>query len=171
MKIMPNGVIYWKTSSQLDNRGEFRKILNKSQVDLFPNFKICDYFISNSEINVIRGMHLQVGDFASNRIIFVQMGKILDVLVDLNLYTKSHLILSEALGPLEDFDAVYVPAGIAHGYEALEKSSVIYLTDKPYSPQHDKGFKYNSFDFDWHNKTPIVSARDLSLPSIFEFQF
>ena len=168
---MPNGVVYWKTSSQSDNRGEFKKILGKAQVELFPNFKICDYFVSYSLSNVIRGMHLQVGEFASNRIIYVHSGKILDVLVDLNHSETSLITVSEVLGPFEVFDALYVPSGIAHGYEALEKSSVIYLADKAYSPQHDKGFNYKSFNFDWQSKNPISSERDLNLPSLSEFQF
>jgi dTDP-4-dehydrorhamnose 3,5-epimerase/CDP-3, 6-dideoxy-D-glycero-D-glycero-4-hexulose-5-epimerase len=171
MKILPNGVVYWKTSSQLDNRGDFKKILSKSQIELFPNFKISDYFVSNSSINVIRGMHLQVGEFASNRIIYVQSGKILDVLVDLNNSATPPAIVSEVLGPLESFDALYVPAGVAHGYEALDESSVIYLSDKDYSPLHDKGFSYKSFDFNWHSNNPILSERDSNLPNFSEFKF
>jgi dTDP-4-dehydrorhamnose 3,5-epimerase-like enzyme len=169
MKIMPNGVVYWKTANNLDSRGEFKKIINKSQLDIISNFETRDFFTSNSVENVIRGMHLQVGSFASNRIIYVQEGKILDVLVDIRTRPKEPIISSEVLGPLENFDALYVPHGIAHGFEALKKSSVIYLADKEYSPQHDKGFSYNSFGFEWQNKNPILSDRDLNLPILPEF--
>lgn len=171
MKKLTNGVVYWKTSTEIDNRGEFKKIINKTQLQIFPNFQTCDYFVSNSDINVIRGMHLQVGEFASNRIIYVLKGRILDVLVDLNHPTGNPSFTSEILGPLESFDALYVPSGIAHGYEVLEKSSVIYIADKPYSSHHDKGFSYNSFNFEWQNQSPILSQRDLSLPRFSEFQF
>ena len=171
MKILPNGVVYWKTSTQRDNRGEFKKIINMPQLQIIPKFEIKDYFVSNSEINVVRGMHLQVGEFASNRIIYVQKGKILDVLVDLKATENSPNFASEVLGPLESFDALYVPAGVAHGYEALDESSVIYLSDKAYSPLHDKGFNYKSFDFNWHSNNPILSERDLNLPSFSEFKF
>ena len=132
MKIMPNGVIYWNTSTTLDNRGEFKKIINKVHLEQFPDFVVRDYFLCNSVTGVIRGMHLQVGEFASNRIIYVTHGKILDVLADLNQQAKQPNVTSETLGSSESFDAIYVPSGIAHGYEVLENYSVISLADKVY---------------------------------------
>jgi dTDP-4-dehydrorhamnose 3,5-epimerase-like enzyme len=115
-------------------------------------------------------MHLQVNEFASNRIIYVQEGRILDVLVDMKIYSKNPTIISEYLGPDEEYDAIYVPSGIAHGYEVMKQASVMYLADKEHSPFHDQGFRYNSIDFNWHTKTPILSQRDLELPDFIDFQ-
>jgi dTDP-4-dehydrorhamnose 3,5-epimerase len=170
MRIESNGVIYWKTLNQNDTRGVFKKVIADSQRQLLPIFHVHDFFLSNSQINVIRGMHLQVNAFASNRIIYVQEGRILDVLVDLNIRSKKPMIISEYLGPDEEYDAVFVPSGVAHGYEVLKQTSVMYLADKEYSPSHDKGFRYNSIDFDWHTKSPIISERDSNLPEFMDFQ-
>jgi dTDP-4-dehydrorhamnose 3,5-epimerase len=170
MRIESNGVIYWKTLKQLDIRGDFKKIVTDSQRRVLPTFHVNDFFLTNSQTNVIRGMHLQVNEFASNRIIYVQEGKILDVLVDLKIQSKNPRIISEYLGPDEEYDAIYVPSGVAHGYEVIKQTSVMYLADKEYSPSHDKGFRYNSIDFDWNTKTPILSQRDLNLPDFVDFQ-
>jgi dTDP-4-dehydrorhamnose 3,5-epimerase-like enzyme len=170
MRIESNGVIYWKTLKQIDVRGEFKKIMADAQLGAFPAFHVHDFFLSNSQVNVIRGMHLQVNAFSSNRIIYVQEGKILDVLVDLKTQPKKPTIFSEYLGPEEEYDAIYVPSGIAHGYEVIKQTSVVYLADKEYSPFHDKGFRYNSIDFNWHTKKPILSERDLKLPEFKDFQ-
>lgn len=170
MRIEPNGVVYWKTFKQIDARGEFKKIIADSQRRLLPVFHVQDFFLSNSQTNVIRGIHLQVNEFASNRIIYVQEGRIMDVLVDLNIKVKKPMIISEYLGPDEEYDAIYVPSGVAHGYEVIKQTSVMYLADKEYSPSHDKGFRYNSIDFDWHTKSPIISERDLNLPEFLDFE-
>jgi dTDP-4-dehydrorhamnose 3,5-epimerase len=170
MRIESNGVVYWKTLKQIDVRGDFKKIIADPQRRVLPSFHVNDFFLSNSQTNVIRGMHLQVNEFASNRIIYVQEGRILDVLVDLKIQGKNPAIISEYLGPDEEYDAIYVPSGIAHGYEALKQTSVMYLADKEYSPSHDKGFRYNSIDFNWHTKSPILSPRDLELPDFMDFQ-
>jgi dTDP-4-dehydrorhamnose 3,5-epimerase len=170
MRIESNGVIYWKTLKQIDARGDFKKVITDSQRQALPVFHVNDFFLSNSQVNVIRGMHLQVNEFASNRIIYVQEGRILDVLVDLNIRNEKSMIFSEYLGPDEEYDAVFVPSGVAHGYEVLKQTSVMYLADKEYSPSHDKGFRYNSIDFDWHTKSPIISERDSNLPQFMDFQ-
>lgn len=169
MRIESNGVIYWKTLKQIDIRGEFKKIIGDSQRQVLPTFHVHDFFLSNSEVNVIRGMHLQVNEFASNRIIYVQKGRILDVLVDVNAQIKKPTIISEYLGPDEKYDAIYVPSGVAHGYEVIKQTSVMYLADKEYSPSHDKGFRYDSIGFNWHTNNPILSDRDLNLPNLVDF--
>lgn len=170
MIIESNGVRYWKSSKHIDQRGDFSKIFSYSLVKNVSKFEVLDCFISNSNKNVIRGMHLQIGEFASNRIIHVLKGKILDVLVDLRHLDASPLVTSRYLGPEEDFDAFFVPAGIAHGYEVLENSTVIYLSDKEYSKSHDKGINYNSINFNWLCNNPIVSDRDLNLPDFANFK-
>ena len=170
MRIESNGVVYWKTLKQIDARGEFKKVIDDSQRQALPVFHVRDFFLSNSQVNVIRGMHLQVNEFVSNRIIYVQEGRILDVLIDVNSQTKKPKIVSEYLGPDEEYDAIYVPSGVAHGYEVIKQTSVMYLADKEYSPSHDKGFRYDSIDFNWQTKTPIMSKRDLSLPDFIDFQ-
>ncbi|CAB4572753.1 unannotated protein [freshwater metagenome] len=170
MRIESNGVFYWKTLAENDTRGNFTKIISDSQVEVLPEFNVLDFFSSISRANVIRGMHLQIGEFASNRIIYVQTGKIIDVLLDLNGNSKNPIILSEILGPNEEFDSIYVPAGIAHGFKAIQQSSVTYLADKKYSTAHDKGIKFDSFGFNWNCEKPIISIRDINLPKLVDFR-
>jgi dTDP-4-dehydrorhamnose 3,5-epimerase len=163
-------VIYWKSKKSFDLRGFFSKIATENSViaNTNFNFELKDFFITSSEANVIRGMHLQTKNFASNRIIHVISGEINDVLVDLKTNNRFNLI-NEKLGPDSDFDTVFVPAGIAHGYESLSDSEIIYLSDAPYSKNYDTGFNPLSIDFNWLTKSPIISERDRELPSFKDF--
>lgn len=163
-------VVYWKSKKSFDSRGIFSKIANENSViaDSHFSFEIKDMFLTTSRANVIRGMHLQTSNFASNRIIHVTSGEIDDVLVDLRLNDKINQF-TEKLGPDLNFDTVFVPAGIAHGYESLKDSEIIYLSDAPYSKTHDIGFNPLSFDYKWFTKSPIISDRDRDLPSFEDF--
>ena len=163
-------VVYWKSKKSFDSRGIFSKIANEDSViaNIGFSFQIKDMFLTSSRINVIRGMHLQTNNFASNRIIHVISGEINDVLVDLRL-SKTLNQFSEKLGPDSNFDTVFVPAGIAHGYESLSDSKIIYLSDAPYSKTYDIGFNPLSFNYKWFTKNPIISDRDRDLPSFKVF--
>lgn len=169
---MVTGIFYWKASKIIDNRGSFTKVLTSEALIKIGNFKVEDYFITKSAATVIRGMHLQVDEYGSNRIIFVNEGKVEDVLIDLrDLEDKNSPQRKNArhLGPEEEFDCVFVPAGVAHGFATIREAEIIYLSDKTYSAQHDKGFNPLSFSHIWEIANPILSERDGHLPSLKDF--
>ena len=65
---------------------------------------------------------------------------------------------------------LYVPKGLAHGFcVTSEKATLVYKVSSVYSPQHDTGILWNSANIDWPTNTPLLSDRDLSLPSLAEF--
>jgi dTDP-4-dehydrorhamnose 3,5-epimerase len=164
-------VYYWKSKSIEDSRGIFSKIAVPNAAKYIDNFVLQDLFLTKSRKNVIRGMHLQVKEFSSNRIIHVSKGKINDLLLDLRGVKSREEItrFNEQIGPECEFDSIYVPAGVAHGFETLEEAEIIYLSDKVYSFTHDTGINPLSINFTWINSEPIISERDLNLPTLEEF--
>ena len=65
--------------------------------------------------------------------------------------------------------SVYVPAGVAHGFQALEESQTLYISSKIYNPNLDTGVDALSLELDWPIKEVTRSARDQVLPSIQEW--
>jgi dTDP-4-dehydrorhamnose 3,5-epimerase len=171
---MIQDVFYWKTVKIQDNRGLFTKIFTTEILPKIKNFSVQDYFLTNSKTAVIRGMHLQVNEHANNRVIFVNHGKVEDVLIDVRNW-KNEVTLphknSIYLGPEEEFDCVFVPAGVAHGFATIKDAEVVYLSDRNYSVAHDRGFNPLSFSHAWEVDKPVLSKRDKNLPSLKDFTF
>ena len=83
----------------------------------------------------VRGLHFQRGPFAQAKLVRALKGRIFDVAVDIRPLSSSFgrwvgIELSAERG-----DALFIPAGFAHGFCTLEANSEIaYLVDTPYSP-------------------------------------
>lgn len=108
--------------------------------------------------NVVRGMHLQKGEHAQSKLLFVISGEILDAVQ--NPVTREVLTYPMASG-----DGLFVPAGWLHGYAALKASKVLYLVDNEYSPGAEAGAHPLKQGIEWRVKSPILSAKDASLPA------
>jgi dTDP-4-dehydrorhamnose 3,5-epimerase len=64
-----------------------------------------------------------------------------------------------------------MPPGVAHGFYVREAPVVmIYHVTTEYVPGLDSGIAWNSFGAPWPDASPIVSARDASLPPLGDFK-
>jgi len=156
-----------------DNRGSFLKVFNQTFFEengLATDFK--ESYFSVSGKNVIRGMHFQTKPFEHTKLVYLNHGKILDIVLDIrkksNTFGKylSIEIISEK--PI----LVYIPIGCAHGFLSLEDNTMVtYLQTTVYNKDCDKGIKFNSFGMDWGIENPILSARDLDFPDLANSNF
>jgi dTDP-4-dehydrorhamnose 3,5-epimerase len=148
-----------------DDRGFFvERYAEKkfASIGLPTNF-VQDNF-SHSKAGVIRGLHFQRSPDQA-KLVGCTRGKILDVAVDIRKDSKTFgkyfaVQLSGTNGQM-----LYVPAGFAHGFSALEESDVLYKVDGLYNKEGEGGIIYNDADINinWGVKTPIVSGKDLQL--------
>jgi len=157
-----------------DIRGSFIKIHNRDyfmENGLETNFKESYYSISHK--NVIRGMHFQIPPAEHTKLVFVNHGAIIDVVLDIrrnsNTYGKFFSCKMS-----KNTTLLYIPIGCAHGFLSLEDNSIVsYFQTSVYNRECDKGIRYDSFGMDWGIVNPIVSERDLILPYfldvIYEF--
>ncbi|MBP8708009.1 MAG: dTDP-4-dehydrorhamnose 3,5-epimerase family protein [Caldisericia bacterium] len=140
----------------------YEKNLNSEMKELWFTF---------SKRDVIRGMHLQIGEFACEKIVSVIKGKLQDVIIDLRKDSKTFRQVFELVIEEQDNKAIYIPKGCAHGFKSLEDETIIcYLTTKVYDSKHDSGIRYDSFGYDWQLKNPIVSDKDKKLIVFDEFK-
>ena len=104
----------------------------------------------------------------SRKTVFVTSGRVFDVVLDLRK-------ASTAFGTWKAFElcpgmALEVPTGCAHGFQALEDSSMVYLCDEVYNPDSDGGVHYQSAGIPWPAPVTHVVARDDLLPALADFE-
>ena len=67
---------------------------------------------------------------------------------------------------LTDDRAVYIPPGVAHGFQALTDATLTYLVDRTYDPDVEHGVAWDDPDIGvpWPLKDALLSDRDRSNP-------
>lgn len=117
----------------------------------------------------VRGMHFQYPPHAETKIVRCLRGVVFDVAVDLRpnspTYLKWH---GEVLSP-DNMEAMYIPEGFAHGFQALEPDSeLLYLHTSSYAPHSEAGVRHDdpAISIEWPLKARDLSNRDKKHPPI-----
>ena len=117
----------------------------------------------NQRKGTLRGIHYQVAPFEEVKVVRCIRGAIYDVIIDLRPSSstfKKHFAveLDERNG-----NALYVPAGFAHGFQTLaENSEVFYQMSQYYSESHARGVRWNdpAFAIPWPEDARTILERD-----------
>jgi dTDP-4-dehydrorhamnose 3,5-epimerase len=163
------GVVLVRPDVHADGRGFFLESFIR---DRYAAHGIgADFMQDNHSLSVkkgvVRGLHFQIQPSAQNKLIRVTRGAVYDVVVDIRRSSPTFgkwLSFDLSAG---NFLQLYVPAGCAHGFCTLdENTEVQYKIDKPYSPAHERGIRWNDPDLAvaWPVKEPLLSAKDSGLP-------
>lgn len=152
-----------------DERGFLKKtIFGDGLLELMN--EINEVICSTSSKNVIRGIHFQEPPFGVSKFIKCISGEIIDVFIDLRSESKSFGKVGSMNLKQQDNYSLFIPEGFGHGYLALEdKSTVVYLQSKEFSPEHDSTINPFSIDFDWPVEKSIISEKDRSGINFSEF--
>ena len=154
-----------------DERGIFYESYNQKR---FAENGISEDFVQDnyswSKKGVIRGLHFQYAPNAQGKLVRCMTGKVIDVVVDIRKDSPTYgqhekFILDSAVGNM-----LYVPAGFAHGFVALEETIFVYKCTEYWHKASESGIIYNDADLNinWEEKNPIVSSKDLVLPKFVE---
>ena len=103
---------------------------------------------SKSSKGVLRGLHLQTGEFAQAKLVRVVTGRVLDVAVDVRegsaTYGKHVAVELSA----ENHRQLYIPRGFAHGFLVLSDECIFqYKVDNVYCKESEGGFVYHFIHF------------------------
>jgi dTDP-4-dehydrorhamnose 3,5-epimerase len=156
-----------------DHRGYF---IERFHTDKFKQLGLPHYFfqdnLSRSQPNVLRGLHYQINPY-QGKLVGAIRGRIWDVAVDLRKNSSTFgqhfsIELSDTNGKL-----LWIPGGFAHGFYVLgdEPADVLYKVDCAYDPKKEGGIRWDDPDLNisWPGKNPILSGKDIQLPSLHEF--
>ncbi len=147
-----------------DSRGYFFEGYNRNALkDLGLDINIAQTNISQSEANVVRGLHFQKPPMAQGKLIRVLKGAVLDVVVDIRRNSATygkHLAveLSE-----KNHKALWVPVGFAHGFKTLEDDTLFYYDcSEVYDKPSEGTILWNdpTLNIHWDIENPILSPKD-----------
>jgi dTDP-4-dehydrorhamnose 3,5-epimerase len=157
-----SGVMIAHLNSLEDSRGRFRETFRK---EWFPqrSWDIVQTNRSDSQPNVLRGLHYhhrQVDYW------YVVNGKIRAGLADLRPDSPTYHATQTVEMSAENNLGLFIPIGVAHGFVALEPSTLIYLVDNYYDGDDEFGVAWNDPDLNinWGVSNPILSPRDQNNP-------
>ncbi len=149
----------------VDNRGCFFESYNEN---VFRNKGIDIRWVQDnqsvSNYGVIRGLHYQLPPYAQSKLVRVNRGKILDVVVDLRKGSPTFGKTFSKILSAKNRRAIFVPKGFAHGFSVLSKSAdVIFKCDTFYNKESEAGIIYNDaeLNIEWRNpaESIVISKR------------
>jgi dTDP-4-dehydrorhamnose 3,5-epimerase len=123
----------------------------------------------NALAATLRGLHYQSGNDAECKLVRCTAGAVFDVLVDLRPDSPSFRRWHGAELSAERRNAVYVPRGVAHGFQTLvDAAELFYMIDRPFVPGSARGVRWDdsAFTIDWPDppRPRTISERDRSYP-------
>jgi dTDP-4-dehydrorhamnose 3,5-epimerase len=129
----------------LDDRGFFSRTFDAEiarQHGIDPETFVQDS-LSRSAQGVILGLHLHSGS-GEAKIVRCWYGEIFDVVVDLRPGSPTFLQMETFRLRGDTCQSVYVPAGCAHGFQALtDPADVAHRIDRPHDPSEDVAIAFD----------------------------
>jgi dTDP-4-dehydrorhamnose 3,5-epimerase len=163
------GAILFRETVHTDIRGTFRRIIDSVQLaELGLESKISQISnASNARRGTIRGMHYQVEPYDETKIIWCNAGAVFDVLVDLRPDEATFGQWTSVGLRCDEPTALYVPRGMAHGYQTLDDdSSLTYFISTPYEPAASRALLWSdpTIGIAWPLAVASISPRDAGAP-------
>jgi len=151
-------LLVFKSKNFYDNRGYFRELALEKKIKKKLVFTV----VSRSKKNVLRGLHMQKKKQQGKYISCIK-GKILDVVVDCRMKSKTFgkhykILLSE-----KNCTSIFIPPGFIHGFLGLDKENIVIYSCTNYRDKNSEiGIEWNDKDLkiDWNIKSPILSKKD-----------
>lgn len=111
----------------------------------------------------LRGMHYQLAPKAETKLVRCVRGALYDVVLDLRSGSTTFGRSFGAELTAENRRMMYVPKGLAHGFVTLtEDVEALYLVDEFYSPEHERGVRWDEprFRIEWPVRPVVISDKD-----------
>jgi dTDP-4-dehydrorhamnose 3,5-epimerase len=133
------GVLEFTPSPHVDHRGFFSRTFDADvarEAGIDPDGFLQDS-LSRSRRGVVRGLHIRVGQ-GEGKLVRCSSGRVFDVVVDLRPGSTTYREWLSVVLDGEKQNSVYIPAGCAHGFQALtEPADTAYRIDRRHDPHED----------------------------------
>jgi len=122
----------------------------------------------NERRHTLRGMHWQAAPHGDGKLVRCTRGAIHDVVVDLRPRSATYLESFAIELDEENRRALFVPAGLAHGFLTLvDGTEVFYQMDSVHVPDAARGARWDdaAFAIEWPAPPAVMSDRDRTYPN------
>jgi len=153
-----------------DERGFFARTFCRREFETHHlNFNLVQCSVSfNRQRGTLRGMHYQSAPHAETKLVRCIRGAIYDVILDVRSQSPTFGRWISTVLSADNGLMLYVPEGVAHGFQTLElESEIFYQISEFYAPEHGRGIRWNdpAFAIEWPIVNPILSMRDRMHPA------
>lgn len=161
------GVFLISIEPHEDERGFFARAFCKKE---FEAMRLCTEYVQcnlsfNKKRGTLRGMHFQKHPYEEVKVVSCMKGAIYDVVLDIreDSPTQGEWIAAELTE--ENHQMLYIPKGLAHGFQTLADDSLVYYQmGQFYTPGAGSGIRYDDehYGIRWPVEQKIMSEQDRS---------
>jgi len=162
--VLPHGATFTRLQSFVDERGTIAELYRANwPTGIAP----VQWSMTATDANVLRGVHLHP---RHDDYFCLLQGRLCVGLSDLRPGSPTQGLSAcvELSGELSS--ALFIPHGVAHGIYSYTAATYVLGTSHYYDAADELGCHWTDADLGlaWPFTSPILSARDAALPSVFE---
>nr|WP_317631890.1 dTDP-4-dehydrorhamnose 3,5-epimerase [uncultured Flavobacterium sp.] len=125
-----------------DERGYFFESYNENKLEQILGYK--PTFVqdnqSKSTYGVVRGLHMQAGEYSQAKLVRVVEGAVIDVAVDVRPGSETYGQSVAVELSAENKRQLFIPRGFLHGFSVISESAVFfYKCDNGYNKESEDG--------------------------------
>jgi dTDP-4-dehydrorhamnose 3,5-epimerase len=164
------GAVLFTPTPHVDERGFFCRtfdadVMRSAGIDPAA---FVQHSLSRSVRGVVRGMHVRRRD-GEAKLVRCSYGAVFDVIVDLRPASPTYRNWESFQLRDDEQASLYVPAGCAHGFQALtDPADVSYSIDRPHDPADDVSIAFDDPELaiPWPLPVTVMSQRDRAAPPL-----
>lgn len=162
------GCLLLSQTQHRDQRGYFQELyVQQRYEELGITEPLVQDNLSHSTRGVIRGMHFQRQQ-PQGKLVTVLQGSIYDVMVDIRPNSPTYGQWQGIILSADNPQQLWIPAGFAHGFQALDSTNLVFYKTSSYYNPSDEGV-FQPFDpklnISWPLQDAILSAKDRQAPN------
>ena len=170
------GAVLVKIEAHRDERGFFARTFcaREFAANGLPTAVVQASISYNEVQGTVRGMHFQWPHSLEDKLVRCIRGSLFDVLLDLRPNSSSYLQHCSVRLDDEMRNAVFIPHGIAHGFQTLTgHTEVLYQMTDFFAPELGSGVRWNdaAFGIRWPLPPAKISERDAHYPDFDRRQY
>jgi dTDP-4-dehydrorhamnose 3,5-epimerase len=164
------GLIEVEVTLREDERGAFARTYDEetfAKAGLPTHWPQCNTSF-NRKRWTLRGMHFQAAPKEEPKLVRCTAGAVFDVAIDLRRDSKTYLKWVGVELSAAKRNALFIPAGFAHGFLTLEDDSeVYYQMGESYDAALQRGVRWNdpAFGIVWPFAPSVIAPRDAEYTS------
>ena len=153
-----------------DERGFFSEVYSAKVLESHGfHARFVQDNVSSSKKGTLRGLHYQLEPHGMGKLVRVLSGAAFDVAVDLRRGSPTFGRWVGRILTVENKEALWIPSGFAHGFLALEDSTLLlYKCTATHTPEAERAINYADPEIGiaWPIQPTLIAPKDVAAPPL-----